>query len=94
MKELNIKHRQSTDYRIGHLEIYTQKQTYPHHQNIPPNMTNIESNALFVDDLRELITNRVPNQQNTIILGNFNIHTDNLEDNDAIAFKNTMEAWY
>ena len=46
---------------------------------------------MFVDKCTELITNRVPNQQNTIILGDFKKHTDNLEDNKAIAFSNTME---
>ena len=54
-------------------------------------MTNNTSNALFVDDLTELIKNRIPNKPNTIILGNFNVHTDNLEDNNAIPFNSTME---
>ena len=44
-----------------------------------------------MDDLSEIITKRVSNQQNTIILGDFNIHMDNLEDNDAIEFSNTMD---
>ena len=44
--------RQSTDYRIWQLEIYTQKQTYPHHWNIPPTTKYDKntSNAMFVDD--------------------------------------------
>ena len=46
---------------------------------------------MFVDDLKELIGNRVPNQQNTIYLGNGNIHMDTHEDNAAMAFSNTME---
>ena len=44
-----------------------------------------------MNDFIEVITNRVSNQQNTIILGDCNIHMGNLEDNDAIAVNNTME---
>ena len=58
----------------------------------PPSMTNNTSNAMFVDDLTELITKRVPNQQNAVILGDFNIHMDKLEDNGAITLNNTIEA--
>ena len=56
----------------------------------PPFTTNNTSKAMFVDDLTELITNST--QPTKYLLEDFNIHTDNLEDNDAIVFNNTMEA--
>ena len=57
---------------------------------LPPSAVNNTSNTLFVDDLTETNKQR-PDQQNTIILWDFNIHMDNLKDKDSIAFNNTME---
>ena len=85
-KELNIKQiqlgsLQTIEYGIWK---YIHKNKLTHIIGIyhpSPSVTNNTSNEMFVDDLMELITN-----------SSFNIHMENHEDNDAIAFSNTMEA--
>ena len=46
---------------------------------------------MFIDDIKELLLNKLPQYQNSIILGDFNIHIEDLTNADAI-FNNTMRA--
>ena len=46
---------------------------------------------MFIDDVIELLVNKLSQYQNSIILGDFNIHKD-LTNADAIIFNDTMKA--
>ena len=74
--------------------MYTQKQTYPHHWNIlSTTMYNQQYIQCNVFGWPHRNYNKQSTQpKNTTILGDFNIHTENCKDNDAVAFNNTMEA--
>ena len=47
---------------------------------------------MFIDDITELLVNKLPQYQNNIILGDFNIHIEDLTNADAIIFNDTMRA--
>ena len=46
---------------------------------------------MFMDHLMDLLTEEIPNQQNTLILGNFNMHIEDLTETDTIIFNDTMQ---
>ena len=62
--------------------------------NIPPPQGTQESitNTTFLDELTDLLTEVTPKHRNIIILGDFNMHTDNREDPDAQVLIDTLEA--
>ena len=47
---------------------------------------------MFIDDITDHLTSIIPTTQGNLILGDFNIHIDGIQDTYAIAFKNTMLA--
>ena len=50
------------------------------------------TNAIFLDELMELLTTRLPNMENAIIWGDFNIHIEDTNDYNIKIFVDTMEA--
>ena len=58
----------------------------------PPNGEHNTTNGMFINDITELLVNKLPQYQNNIILGDFNIHTEGLTNADAITFNDTMRA--
>ena len=51
------------------------------------------NNANFLDHLTDLLSHVVPNHQYIIILGDFNIHISDPEDQDAQILQNTLNAF-
>ena len=47
---------------------------------------------MFINDITELLFNKLPQFQNSIILGDFNIHIEDLTNADTIIFNDTMRA--
>ena len=47
---------------------------------------------MLIDDITELLVNKLPQYQNSIILGDFNIYIEDVTNADAIIFNNTMRA--
>ena len=47
---------------------------------------------LFLDELTELLTTRLPNLENPIILGDFNMHIEDANNYNSKIFVDTMEA--
>ena len=48
-------------------------------------------NIIFLDELTELLTTRLPNMENAIILGDFNMHIEDTNDYNSKIFVDTME---
>ena len=57
-----------------------------------PNEECSATNGMFINDITELLVNKLPQYQNSIILGDFNIHIEDLTNADAIIFNDTMRA--
>ena len=49
-------------------------------------------NSMFIDTITEYLTNVLSKHKNNIILGDFNIHIEDLSSSDTVIFNNTMEA--
>ena len=47
---------------------------------------------MFIDDITELPVSQLPQYQNSIKLGDFNIHIEDLTDEDAVIFNDTITA--
>ena len=58
----------------------------------PPNGEHNTTNGMFINDITELLVNNLPQYQNNIILGDFNIHIEDLTNVAAIIFNDTMRA--
>ena len=48
---------------------------------------------MLIDDITELLVNKLPQYQNSIILGDFNTHIEYLTDVDTVIFNDTMRAF-
>ena len=51
-----------------------------------------QTNTIFLDEITELLTSKLPNTENTIILGHFNMHTEDPNNNNSKLFVETVEA--
>ena len=58
----------------------------------PPSADNATMNAGFLDDLTELLTDKIAQLENIILLRDFNIHIDETTSPDTVIFNDTMEA--
>ena len=76
------------------IRTHPQKQILPHHWPIPPppDTNNQMTTSTFVDEITSLLTERIPNLSNIIILGDFNISTMETTSADETIFNNIMAA--
>ena len=58
----------------------------------PPSSKNNTTTSMFIDEITNLLTNIVPKYLNLIILGDFNISTENVSNPDTVIFSDTMAA--
>ena len=58
----------------------------------PPNWKYNTTNGMFINDITELLTNKLPQYQNSILLGDFNVHIEDQTNTDAVVFNETMTA--
>ena len=49
-------------------------------------------NSMFIDTIMEYLTDVLSKHKNNVILGDFNIHTEDLSSSDTVIFNDTMEA--
>ena len=57
-----------------------------------PPPKNMITNGMFIDDIINHLTSLLPTTTNNIILGDFNMHLNNINPNNAIIFKDTLTA--
>ena len=57
----------------------------------PPPKDKI-TNGMFIDDITEHLTSLLPVTINNIIMGDFNMHINDMSSNDAVIFKDTLTA--
>ena len=57
-----------------------------------PPLKNMITNRMFIDDITDHLTSLLPTTANNIILGDFNVHINDMNSNDAIIFKDTLMA--
>ena len=57
-----------------------------------PSTTNRTTTSMFIDEITDLLTDIIPKYSNLIILGDFNISTENVQNPDTVIFNDTMAA--
>ena len=87
-----LKNGNTPTLRVCNMEMYHQEQTNTHNWNLPSTTKWVHNttNGMFIDDITELLVNKLPQYENRVILGDFNIHTEDLTNADAIIFNDTM----
>ena len=58
----------------------------------PSNGKHNKTNGMFINDITELLVNKLTQYQNSVILEDFNIHIEDLMNVDAVIFNDTMRA--
>ena len=91
----------ATPIELGHTHIteYTLWKTI--FQNKPlyimgiyhPPQSNDTTNTMFIDEIKELLEGRIGKYNNMVILGNLNMHSDDLTNADSYIFNDTMHAF-
>ena len=56
-----------------------------------PNAANRTTNGMFLDDLTDLLKEKISKLSNTIIMGDFNINTEDISNADTVIFNDTMQ---
>ena len=71
------------------------KKNKPTHIGIhhpPPTAKNVTTSVMFLDDLTELLTDKLAQLESIILLGDFNIYIEETTAPDTVIFNDTMEA--
>ena len=58
----------------------------------PPNAQDNATNNMFLVEITELLTALIPKYNNLIIMGDFNMHIDDITNAENLIFNDTMEA--
>ena len=89
-EKIEAQHQCMIEYAIWHVSI---KNKTIHILGIyqPPPKQYL-TNAIFLDELMELLTTRLPNIENAIIWGDFIIHIEDTNDYNSKIFVDTLEA--
>ena len=76
------------------MEIHHEIQTNTYMWNVSPTTKGEynTTNGMFIDDITEILTDKLPQYQNNILLGDFNDHIEDQTNTDAVVFIETMTA--
>ena len=58
----------------------------------PLNGANQSINSIFLNNLTDLLTEKIPKLSNKIIMGDFNVNTENVSNADTVISNDTMQA--
>ena len=90
IKKTKAQHLHTMEYAIWHVSLKNKSLNILgiYHPPLKQHLTN----ATFLDELTELLTTRLPNLENPIILGDFNMHIEDTNNYNSKNFVDTMEA--
>ena len=69
-----------------------QKHANMYNWSVPPSPREGIINSMFIDTIMQYLTDVLYKHKNNVILGDFNIHTEDLSSSDMVIFNDTMEA--
>ena len=90
VKKTEARHLCTMEYAIWHVSMKNKSINILGIYHPPPKQHL--TNAIFLDEVTELLTTRLPNIENPIILGDFNIHIGDTNDYNSKTFVDMMEA--
>ena len=90
IKKTKAQHLCTMEYAIWHVSLKNKSLNILGIYHPPPKQHL--TNATFLDELTELLTTRLPNLENPIILGDLNMHIEDTNNYNSKILINTMEA--
>ena len=82
----------SFEYAVWELRIKCNIITIHGIYHPPYSSTNRITNTKFIEDFSDYVSTSLPNHQNNVFLGDFNLHISDQLDTDATIFGDTMDA--
>ena len=77
--KIEAEHQHTMEYVTWHVNLKNKTITILGIYHPPPKQDQI--NTTFLDEITELLTSKLPNMKSAIILGDFNMHKEDLTDN-------------
>ena len=90
IKKIEAQHLCMMEYAIQHVSLKNKSLNILGIYHPPPKQHL--TNATFLDELTEILTTRLPNLENPIILGDFNMHIEDTNNYNSKISVDTMEA--
>ena len=90
IKKTKAQHLHTMEYAIWHVSLKNKSINILGIYHPPPKQHL--TNTIFLDEVTELLTTRLPNIENPIILGDFNMHIEDTNDYNSKIFVDMMEA--
>ena len=90
VKKIEAQHLHTIEYAIWQVSLKNKTIEILGIYHPPPKQD--QRNTIFLDEITELLTSKLPNMENTIILGDFNMHIEDPNDYNSKTFVNMMEA--
>ena len=92
VKFISSGHKTSFESAIWELRIKNHTMTIHGIYHPPYSTTNRATNTMFIDEFTDYVSSCLPNHNNNIFMGDFNLHVSNQLDTDASIFKDTIDA--
>ena len=89
-KKIEAQHLHTIEYAIWQVSLKKKTIAILDIYNPPPKVD--QTNTTFLDEITKLLTSKLPNMQNAIILDDFNMHIEDPTDNNSKIFVDKMEA--
>ena len=89
VKKIEAQHLHTIEYPIWQVSLKNKAIAILGIYHPPPNQD--QTNTTFLDDITKLITSKLPNMENAIILGDLNMQIVDPTDNNSKIFVDTME---
>ena len=90
VKKIEAQHLHTIEYAIWQVSLKHKTIEILGLYHSPPKQD--QTNTIFLDEITELLTAKLPNMENAIILEDFNMHIEDPNDNNSKIFVDTMEA--
>ena len=90
VKKIEAQHQCTIEYAIWQVSLKNKTIEILGIYNPPPKQD--QTNTTFRDEITELLTAKLPNMENAIILGDFNMHIEDPNDYNSKIFVDMMEA--
>ena len=89
VKKIQAQHLHATEYAIWQVSLKNKTIAILGIYHPPPKQD--QTNTTFLDEITKLLTSKLPHMENTIILGDFNMHIEDPTDNNSKIFVDMMD---
>ena len=91
-KELETGNTPTIEYAVWKTTVHNRTIHLMGIYHLPPSPTNKTMTSMFIDEMTDLLTEKIPKYSNLIISGDYNISAENVSNPDMVIFNDTMGA--